>query len=295
MPQTGIALQDFIAGQEASIRQHGLDGAAGREGLQVQLQLQEGCARLEALIQQEVHLVKQELLSARLRSPAQMKPTGPSARSPAGPSVTAVLRSAGWGTTSPAKRIPKALSGNNGGRQLADYEAMLPAEQNHSPGAPVISPGRRKVGRWSQEEVAMLITKMEAGHFWAQIRNEWPKLGFPKRSDVDLKDKWRNLEDAVLKGRPTRTVKLTQNQMERIHRCHRKYRTMQASASPSGLRSPPKDQPGPSDRDSMPKKQAVDKSGDSYKPTEQTSSDDGSNAANQNRSPMVTRSKAHRS
>lgn len=76
MPQTGIALQDFIAGQEASIRQHGLDGAAGREGLQVQLQLQEGCARLEALIQQEVHLVKQELLSARLRSPAQMKPTG---------------------------------------------------------------------------------------------------------------------------------------------------------------------------------------------------------------------------
>lgn len=154
---------------------------------------------------------------------------------------------------------------------------------------------RRKVGRWSQEEVAMLITKMEAGHFWAQIRNEWPKLGFPKRSDVDLKDKWRNLEDAVLKGRPTRTVKLTQNQMERIHRCHRKYRTMQASASPSGLRSPPKDQPGPSDRDSMPKKQAVDKSGDSYKPTEQTSSDDGSNAANQNRSPMVTRSKAHRS
>lgn len=68
-------------------------------------------------------------------------PAGPSARSPAGPSVTAVLRSAGWGTTSPAKRIPKALSGNNGGRQLADYEAMLPAEQNHSPGAPVISPG----------------------------------------------------------------------------------------------------------------------------------------------------------
>lgn len=76
MPQTGTALQDFIAGQEASIRQHGLDGAAGREGLQVQLQLQEGCARVEALIQQEVHLVKQELLSARLRSPAQVKSTG---------------------------------------------------------------------------------------------------------------------------------------------------------------------------------------------------------------------------
>ena len=74
--QGGVALQDFIAGQEASIKQYGLDGAAGREGLQVQLQLQEGCARVEALIQQEVLLVKQELLSARLRSPALMNPTG---------------------------------------------------------------------------------------------------------------------------------------------------------------------------------------------------------------------------
>ena len=151
------------------------------------------------------------------------------------------------------------------------------------------------MGRWSEEEVAMLITKMEAGHFWAQIRNEWPTLGFPKRSDVDLKDKWRNLEDAVLKGRPTRTVKLTQDQMERIHRCHRKYRAMHASASPIRLRSPPKKQAGPSDQDSLPKKQAADKSGDSYEPTEPTSSDDGANAGNQSRSPMVTRSRAHQS
>ena len=76
MPQGGIALQDFIAGQEASIRQYGLDSSGGRQGLQVQLQLQEGSAKVHALIQQEVDLVKQELLSARLRSPAPMNFTG---------------------------------------------------------------------------------------------------------------------------------------------------------------------------------------------------------------------------
>lgn len=72
----GVALQDFIAGQEASIKQYGLDSYAGRQGLQVQMQLQEGSARVHALIHQEVDLVKQELLSARLRSPAPVNPTG---------------------------------------------------------------------------------------------------------------------------------------------------------------------------------------------------------------------------
>lgn len=68
-------------------------------------------------------------------------PSGQSARSPAGPSAAAVLQSAGWGVTSPAKRIPTALPADQEGHQLADYESMLPAQQNHPPGAPVISPG----------------------------------------------------------------------------------------------------------------------------------------------------------
>ena len=170
---------------------------------------------------------------------------------------------------------------------------------------------RRRVGRWSQAEVAMLITKLEAGRVWADIRDDWPTLGFPKRSAVDLKDKWRNLEDVVLKAKPTRTVKLTQEQMERIHRCHRKYRTMQAP-SPNLLRSPHEEHTGPADQDSAPKKQAdsaavqaADKDGnpsDSYRPMiEQTSSGDiGSTADqaghNQHKiSPMTTRSKAHQS
>ena len=76
MPQGGIALQDFIEGQEASIKQYSLDTSAGQQGLQVQMQLQEGSAKVHALIQQEVDLVKQELLSARLRSPAPLNPTG---------------------------------------------------------------------------------------------------------------------------------------------------------------------------------------------------------------------------
>ena len=152
---------------------------------------------------------------------------------------------------------------------------------------------RRKMGRWTQEEVEMLISKMEAGRFWAQIRDEWPRLGFPRRSDVDLKDKWRNLEDVVLKGKPTRTVKLSEEQMARIHRCHRKYRVMQASVSPGRLQSPPQQQTGPPDQESMPQKQAAhDGAGqaadnksnpsDSYRPTAgQTSSDGSDNAANQ--------------
>ena len=76
MPHGNIALQDFIAGQEASIKQYGLDSAAAGQGLQVQMQVQEGSARVQALIQQEVDLVKQELLSARLRSPATLNATG---------------------------------------------------------------------------------------------------------------------------------------------------------------------------------------------------------------------------
>lgn len=154
----------------------------------------------------------------------------------------------------------------------------------------------------------MLITKMEAGRVWADIRDDWPTLGFPKRSAVDLKDKWRNLEDVVLKAKPTRTVKLTQEQMERIHRCHRKYRAMQAPAT-NRLKSPHEDQTGPADQDSTPKKltdtavvQAADKGGnpsDSYRPTEQASSGDVGSAANQaehsqhGTSPITTRSKAH--
>lgn len=76
MPHGNIALQDFTAGQEASIKQYGLDSAAAGQGLEVQMQLQEGSARVQALIQQEVDLVKQELLSARLRSPATWNATG---------------------------------------------------------------------------------------------------------------------------------------------------------------------------------------------------------------------------
>lgn len=166
---------------------------------------------------------------------------------------------------------------------------------------------RRRVGRWSQAEVAMLITKMEAGRVWADIRDEWPTLGFPKRSAVDLKDKWRNLEDAVLKGKPTRTVKLTQEQTERIHRCHRKYRAMQAP-SPNRLRSSHAEQAAPINQRSMPKGQAdtaavqaADKGGnpsDSYRPTPEPTSSSDAGTADQDghnkhgRSPMTTRSKA---
>lgn len=78
----------------------------------------------------------------------------------------------------------------------------------------------------------MLIRKMEAGRKWAQMRDEWPGLGFAKRSAVDLKDKWRNLEDVVLQGKVMRTVQLSEEHKQRIHRCYRKYRFMTPATSP---------------------------------------------------------------
>ena len=80
-------------------------------------------------------------------------------------------------------------------------------------------------------ETDTLIKKMEAGHNWAKMRDNWPSLGFATRSAVDLKDKWRNLEDAVLKGKVMRGTQLTSDQKDRILRCHRKYRSMLASTS----------------------------------------------------------------
>lgn len=63
-------LQDFIAGQEATIQQYGLQASSAAQGLQVQLCLQQGAAQVQALIQQETHLCKQELMAARLTAPA---------------------------------------------------------------------------------------------------------------------------------------------------------------------------------------------------------------------------------
>ena len=66
MPNGGAVLQDFVAGQEASISQYGLQGSSAKQGLTVQLRLQEGAARVQALINQEADLCKQELLASRL-------------------------------------------------------------------------------------------------------------------------------------------------------------------------------------------------------------------------------------
>ena len=101
------------------------------------------------------------------------------------------------------------------------------------PVKPLVCCRRRRLGRWSQAEVEMLLRKMEAGRKWAQMRDEWPGLGFANRTAVDLKDKWRNLEDVILKGKVMRTVQLSEGQKQRIHRCYRKYRFMTpASSSP---------------------------------------------------------------
>ncbi|DBB04699.1 TPA: hypothetical protein ACH3X1_012753 [Trebouxia sp. C0004] len=299
-PGGGSVLEDFIAGQEASIEQHGLQAQAAGKGLQVQLRLEQGSAYVQALIHQEADLVRQELLSTRLTTPAAAnaaESSGGGDRSPAGRAVKAVLQSAGWGTTSPAKRVPKALPSEAVGRQLADYEALLPAELDEQASAPVISPERRRLGRWTQQEVESLIRKMEAAHHWCQIRDEWPRLGFPRRSAVDLKDKWRNLEGVVLHGKATRTVQLTEEQKERIHRCYRKYRMMQPASSPVASHSSAQKQTQVIEESSPAKRHKS--ASNSYAPSDEQKSSSTSGSPMKDIAavvtPMTTRSRARAS
>ena len=73
-----MVLEDFIAGQEASIEQYGVQAQAqaAAKGLQVQLSLEQASARVQALIHQETDLVRQELLSTRLTTPAAANAAG---------------------------------------------------------------------------------------------------------------------------------------------------------------------------------------------------------------------------
>ncbi|KAK9799320.1 hypothetical protein WJX73_000224 [Symbiochloris irregularis] len=66
-------------------------------------------------------------------------------------------------------------------------------------------PAGQKAGRWTAEDVDLLIRLMEQGNDgkWASIKN----LGyFPSRSQVDIKDKWRNLVKAADAG-PARKMR----------------------------------------------------------------------------------------
>lgn len=61
-------VQDFEAGQEVPVGRYSLQNLAG--GLQVQLDLEQGCAQVQALIDQEVALVKHQPLAAHLHTPS---------------------------------------------------------------------------------------------------------------------------------------------------------------------------------------------------------------------------------
>lgn len=61
-------VQEFEAGQEVHISRYSLQDHA--EGLQVQLNLQQGCAQVQTLIDQEVALVKHQLMAAHTASPS---------------------------------------------------------------------------------------------------------------------------------------------------------------------------------------------------------------------------------
>lgn len=57
-------------------------------------------------------------------------------------SVAAVLESAGWGATSPDKRVtPPQKAAQAASRHLADYEAMLPAQPQPARAVSLASPG----------------------------------------------------------------------------------------------------------------------------------------------------------
>ncbi len=139
---------------------------------------------------------------------------------------------------------------------------------------------------------------MEAAHHWCQIRDEWPRLGFPRRSAVDLKDKWRNLEGVVLHGKATRTVQLTEEQKERIHRCYRKYRMMQPASSPVASHSSAQKQTQVIEESSPAKRHKS--ASDSYAPSDEQKSSSTSGSPMKKDvaavvTPMTTRSRARAS
>lgn len=74
-------VQDFEAGREVLVGRYSLQNLAG--GLQVQLDLEQGCAQVQAFIDQEVALVKHQLLAADHHTPSTAPAPGkPCHRSP---------------------------------------------------------------------------------------------------------------------------------------------------------------------------------------------------------------------
>lgn len=111
---------------------------------------------------------------------------------------------------------------------------------------------------------------------------------------MDLKDKWRNLEDVVLHGKATRTVQLTGEQKGRIHRCYRKYRAMDPAGSPDSHTTA--EEQNHANMESSPAKKHKSAT-DSYQPSDdqKSLSSSGSPLRCNNlveMSPMTTRSKA---
>lgn len=126
--------------------------------------------------------------------------------------------------------------------QAAEQATLQPAvPQNPGAALPIAQPKRKpkspshqrpnntKAGPWSAEEIEQLIVAMEHVPYgkWAKVQSEYH---FGHRSQVDLKDKWRNLAHAVVYKKQTRRVWLSDEQKERIIRCLPQYNPDQVSA-----------------------------------------------------------------
>lgn len=84
---------------------------------------------------------------------------------------------------------------------------------------------RREHNRWNDEEVEKLLTGVECIGVgsWRQLKNE----SFDNRTDVDLKDKWRNIVKAVKHNKKPRGMTMTPEMRSRVLRCDAMYEARQ--------------------------------------------------------------------
>jgi hypothetical protein len=124
--------------------------------------------------------------------------------------------------------VPEARHGANGAIAAAPavYQAPAPlpppeALAMNNNALQLRSPGNQRIGRWSATEIEALVGGVEAKMSWGEIRRAFPNEIDPRRTPVDLKDKWRNLVKVCLDpNKTTRSVGISGELQLTIARLH---------------------------------------------------------------------------
>ncbi|KAL4450212.1 hypothetical protein ABPG77_010881 [Micractinium sp. CCAP 211/92] len=138
---------------------------------------------------------------------------------------------AGQSSAGPRRWLSPVPTGQAASNSRAGSAAGARGGPNRSGGSGSASEGgwpegaaqpRRQGGRWGPDEVAALVEGVQAfGTSWAKIHAAYVRSGriSQNRTQVDLKDKWRNLARAVARGagpQPRGGPELTEEQRHAI-------------------------------------------------------------------------------